>query len=93
MIYSIFFVNPFMTGEVSALLWNKTFNLALIHRSNPGQFACGGRQLPMEKSPVEEGTPATNRVRQGITGQGVRYVLAFSLVGAAIALAIVLLAY
>jgi hypothetical protein len=48
----------------------------------------------MEKSPVQEtGTPATNRVRQGITGQGVRYVLAFSLVGAAIALAIVLLAY
>jgi hypothetical protein len=45
---------------------------------------------PVSKpDPNPEGSPNTIRVRQGITGQGVRYVLAFGLVGIVIAFAIV----
>ncbi len=43
-----------------------------------------------QATPAEEGTRATQRARQGITGQGVRYVLAASLAGIVIGFGFVL---
>ncbi len=45
---------------------------------------------PKDQAKADTGSPETIRVRQGIGGQGVRYVLAFSL--AAIVIAFIVLA-
>jgi acid phosphatase family membrane protein YuiD len=44
---------------------------------------------PRQARPGEEGTPDAVRTRQGVTGHGVRYVLAASLIGIVVAFILV----